>query len=275
MGFFEEVDASGIVERHIQEVLRLEEAESLVLLKRYREVRQELRDRLDRVQGDTFTAQQLRGVLAQVDGAIIAMNISLVGGMKEKAAIFARHGVDDSINEIQKFEEMFTGAVAPINIDRLLVASNTENFLFNQYESSISAYSEGLRSTLAMNLTNESLMESPYSTVIRKLGAFFQGEEWKLQRIARSELHNVYSLAKTNGLIQARDNVLPDLKKTLFHPMDSRTGEDSKYSDRLKLIANLDEPFSYMWKGKKRTFFTIDRPNDRQIVVPYREAWDQ
>jgi hypothetical protein len=275
MGFFEEVDASGIVERHIQEVLRLEEKESLVLLKRYREVRQELRDRLDRIQGDTFTAQQLRGVLAQVDGAIIAMNISLVGGMKEKAAIFARHGVDDSINEIQKFEEMFTGAVAPINIDRLLVASNTENFLFNQYEASISAYSEGLRSNLAMNLTNESLMESPYSTVVRKLGAFFQGEEWKLQRIARSELHNVYSLAKTNGLIQARESVLPDLKKTLFHPMDARTGEDSKHSDRLKLIVNLDEPFSYMWKGKKRTFFTIDRPNDRQIVVPYREAWDQ
>jgi hypothetical protein len=275
MGFFEEVDADGIVERHIQQVLKLEEAKARALLTKYRETRQELRDRLERVSADTFTAQQLRGVMIQVDSAITAMEISLSGGMREHAAIFARMGVDDGMDEIERFQEMFQGAVVPININRVLVASDSENFLFNKMEASLKTYSSGVRSMLATNLTNESLMESSYSSVIRKLGAFFQGEEWKLHRIARTEYHNVYNVAKMNGFVETRDTLLPDLKKTLIHPMDSRTGADSKALARQNPIIPIDEPFRQEWEGKVRVYMTPpDRPNDRSILVPYRDSWE-
>lgn len=273
--FFEEIDTLDIVESHVQRVLKLEESKANLLLRRYKEVRQELRDRLDRVQGDTFTAQQLRGVLIQVDGAIAAMNKGLKEAIGEQSFDFALLGVEDQLSELQKFEKHFTGAVVPININAQLVASDTDNFLINRYESSINAYSEGIRSMLVTNLTNESLMESSLSKVTRQLGTFFQGEEWKLLRIARTELHNVYNLGKMNGMLETRDQVLPDLMKTLYIPMDARTGSDSKALSRQSPIVPIDEPFVQVWKGQKRVYMAPpDRPNDRSILIPYRKDWE-
>lgn len=274
--FFEEVDSIGIVEQHIQGVLKLEESKAKALLGRYKEIRQDLRDRLDFVPGDTFSAQQLRGVLTQVDAAITAMSISLSGGMQESAQIFAIRGVDDGITELQKFERTFQGAVTPININRVLIAEDTSNFLINKYDASIRAYSEGLRSSLVSSMTNEALSQSPLSTVVRKLGQFFTGEEWKLQRIARTEFHNIYNLGKQNSLTEVRDSTLPDLMKALMHPMDKRTGADSIALARENPIVPLDEPFVQEWRGQKFVFMTPpNRPNDRAVMVPYRKTWDR
>lgn len=274
--FFDEVDLLGIVEEHIQQVLRLEDAQSEKLLRRYREIRRDLRDRLDFLPEGTFSSQQLRGVLVQVDSAISAMSISLSGGMAESAELFAKSGVDKGILELQRFEKEFRGAVVPINVNRILATAETTNFLINRHEASISAYSEAVRSQIVQSLSNEALAESPLSTVVRKLGQFFVGEEWKLQRIARTEFHNVYNLGKFNGLLQTRDEVLPDLKKALFHPKDARTGADSDYAASLNLVVPLDEPFKYKWRGKMRVFMTPpDRPNDRSVMVPYRESWNE
>lgn len=275
MDFFEEVDTIGIVENHVQRVLKLEESKAKALLRRYKEVRQELRDRLDRFPEGTFTNQQLRGVLVQVDAAIIAMNQSLKEGMGEVSPEVALLGVEDQLDEIQKFEKYFTGAVVPININAQLIAEDTNNFLINKYEASISAYSESVRSMLTTNLTNEMLMESSLSKVVRQLGTFFQGEEWKLLRIARTELHNSYNLGKMNGMLETRDQVLPDLMKTLYIPMDARTGSDSKALSRQSPIVPIDEPFVQVWKGQKRVYMAPpDRPNDRSILIPYRKDWE-
>lgn len=275
MDFFDTVDDMGIVENHIQAVQKLEESQARVLLARYKEVRQELRDRLDRVRGETFTAQQMRGVLAQVDGAISAMNSGLKGDMSEAAQVAALRGVENLTTEIQKFSQKFEGAVVPINLNAQLIASDTRNFLINNYESSLDAYSEDLRSQLTSNLTVAALQEMPYSDVVQRLGQFFQGEEWKLERIARTELHHVYNLGKMTGMTETRDQgYIPDLKKALFHPMDSRTGSDSKYASKLNLVVPIEEPFRYKWKGQWREFMVPpDRPNDRAILVPYRDAW--
>jgi hypothetical protein len=274
MSFFDELDSIDIIEEHVKQVTTLEESQARGLLKRYKEIRQELRDRLDRLPGDRFSAQQLRGVLTQVDGAIIAMGESLKTGMSDSAGDMALKGVQDALKEIKVFQDYFKGAVVPININAQLVAQDTQNFLINQYEASINAYSEGVRSDLVQTLTMESLAETPYSTIIRKLGAYFQGEEWKLQRIARTELMSILSMGKTNAMIAVRDDTLPDLKKARYTPRDNRTAADSIYADGLNLIADLDEPFKYKWKGKMRVFFGTDRPNDRSITIPYRKAWE-
>lgn len=272
--FFNEVDSMGIVELHIQQVLKMEDSKATALLRRYKEIRSELRDRLDRAHESTFTAQQLRGVLTQVDAAIIAMNISLKTGMKEAALPAALMGVEHQLSELAKFQDHFQGAVVPININAQLVAQDTANFLINQYDSSLDAYSESVRSGLVGALTQEMLLESPLSKVVKSMGQYFQGEEWKLQRIARTELHSIYNIAKLGGMEEVKEQVLPDLMKTLIHPMDMRTGQDSKFAASLELIVPLDKPFKYRWKGKTRVFVTPpDRPNDRAILVPYRREW--
>ncbi len=275
MGFFDEVDSIGIAEDHILSVVKLEDKEARALLQRYREVRQELRDRLDTLRGDTFTAQQLRGTLLQVDLAIDAMSKGLRDGMGNATQQLSIVGVENLLKEIKTFEDRFTGAVVPINLNAALIASDTANFLLNQKEASIDAYSESIRAGITNSLTNAVIEQKPLSTVVRELGQYFQGEEWRLERIARTELHNVYSQGKLSTMRELRDSgSVDDLEKALVHPLDKRTGEDSKYLAKLNPIIPIDEYFEYRWAGKKRRFLVPpDRPNDRAILVPYREEW--
>jgi hypothetical protein len=274
MGFFEDVDALGIVEGHVQRVLSLEETKAKAVLSRYKEIRQELRDRLDRARAGSFTAQQTRGVLTQVEAAITAITGSLKKEMKSAAYDAALQGVSDQLTEIKKFESHFQGAVVPINLDVATVAEDTSNFLLNQYDSSLDSYGQDLITQMTTNLTQAALMEMSYGETVQKLGQFFIGEEWKLHRIVRTELHNVYNIGKLNGMDATQEEAIPDLMKTLYHRIDSRTGKDSEYAASKHLIAPLDEPFRYKWKGKERVFMAPpDRPNDRAILIPYRAAW--
>lgn len=274
MAFFEEVDELGIVEQHIQSLQRLEEGKSKDLLRTYREVRRELRDRLDTLPGDTFTAQRLRGVLLQVETAIAAMGDGLKRDLNEAGIDLGTSGVDQLVSEIKKFSRHFEGAVIPINVDALAIATDTNNFLINQKEASIDAYSEDVRQLMVQQITQASLEQISLAQLTQRIGRFFLGEEWKLLRIGRTELHNIYNVAKMKGMNDIKDRFLPDLKKTLIHPIDSRTGEDSKKLARENPIIEIDKPFKFSFKGKERVFMAPpDRPNDRAILVPVREAW--
>ena len=275
MSFFTDVDTFGIVERHIQEVLALEEKAAKKLLVRYRLIRSELRDRLDVLSGDTFTAQQLRGVLVQIEGAIIAMRSSLKDGMNEAAIEAGTKGVQDLLSEIRRFDKEFAGAVVPIDLPIEAITEETKTFLFNRYATSIDAYSEDLRQLMSIKLTNLIIEKRPYSEVIRKINRFFIGEEWKINRIARTELHNIYNISKLKSMEKTKEEFIPDLKKALFHPMDARTGEDSEELARLNLAVPLDKPFKFRFKGQERVFMAPpDRPNDRAILVPFRDEWN-
>jgi hypothetical protein len=274
--FFEEVDETGIVEQHIQRVLKLEDSQAKDVLRTYRGIRGDLQDRLNRARSGTFTAQQLRGTLAQVDAAISAMNSALSGDMEDAAIPAAMSGVKDLIAELNKFNKKFTGAVVPINLNALVIAEDASSLLINRMDSSLASYGQALRSQISQGLTEAVLLgDVTTDQVARKVGNFFAGEEWKLTRIVRTELHGVYNLGKLTGMEETQ-SVLTDLQKTLIHPMDARTGEDSKFADKLKLVVDIDEPFSYNWDGKVRTFMVPpDRPNDRSILVPFRASWGE
>lgn len=273
-GFFEEADSTGIVEDHVQAVLRLEDDQAATMMKAYAGVRAQLADRLSRARADSFTAQHLRGVLAQVEGAIAAMHKKLKNDMLDGATSAASLGIDNLVDEIQAFNEKFAGAVTPINLNAALLAKDTANHLVTKYQTNLDAYGNDLYTQIANGLFSATIGETSYSDVVGRIGRFFTAEEWKLHRIVRTELHNIYNMGKLNGMSEVADEAIPDLLKTLMHPRDLRTGDDSLYAASLELVAPIDEPFIYQWKGKTREFMAPpDRPNDRAILVPYRQEW--
>lgn len=278
--FFDDVDDLGIVEGHVKAVLGLEESQSEKLMNSYREVRNNLMTRLAHARKGSFTAQQLQGVLAQVNGALSATEKVLNGEMKESAFKSAMEGVKDITKEIEAFSKHFTGAVVPIRLNSALIAEDTNNFLVNKYETSIKGYTQDVRQAVTQGLTNAMIEEAPMSEVHARLDRYFDQEEWKLERMARTELHNVYNLGKLLGMQETKDDYVPDLMKTLYQPMDFRTDDDSKFAAKLNLIEPLDKPFHYTWKASKnskvyeRNFMTPpDRPNDRSVLIPYRPEW--
>lgn len=274
LSFFDEADSLGIVEDHIQSVLKLEKNQADIILRSYTDIRHDLVDRLSRVPQGTFTAQHLRGVLAQVQGAIEALSAKMAAPMANGAYEAALKGVEHLTKEMYIFDKYFTGAVTPINLNATLLARDTSNFLVTKYETNLDDYGSGLLTQITNGLFSATIGETSYSEVVGRISQFFTADEWKLHRIVRTELHNIYNKGKLDGMETLKEDTIPDLMKTLMHPMDARTGEDSKYLARLALAVPTDEPFIYEWGGRVREFQAPpDRPNDRAILVPYRQEW--
>ena len=186
----------------------------------------------------------------------------------------ARTGIENLISEITKWNKEFTGAVIPINLSAIEVALDTKNFLFNRYESSLDAYTAMTRARMASSLTESVIAQDNYSDVVSNLSKTFMGEQWKLQQITRTELHNVYNQGKLNGMKDLVEGNIPDLLKTLYHPMDSRTGKDSVRLSQNNPVVPVDEPFIEYSTGKRLEYMAPpNRPNDRAILIPYRKVW--
>lgn len=276
--FFGDSEVEGVAQNHIEQILGLQESESKRIMKSYRRVRQELRDRLDLLasegRGSSFTAQKARSVLVQIDTALAAMNKDLNEGMDSAADDASEMGVEHLVEEFKKWEKKFTGIVTPINLNIAKVATKANEMLFNQKEASIEGYSSYLRGRLAKGIGDAVVEQVPSGEIVSRLGQFFLGEEWRLERIVRTELHNVYNKGKITGMVSLVKGDIPDLKKTLFHPMDARTGEDSKRLAQKNPIVNVDEPFIEYSTGKRLEYMAPpNRPLDRSILIPYREVW--
>ncbi len=277
--FFTDEEVEDIALNHVEGIRSLEDGEAKRVMKAYKRVRQDLRDRLDAMAGSkaTFTAQKLRGAMLQVDLALDEMGKNLNDDMDSASESAAGLGIEHLIKEIERWNKKFTGAVMPIFLDAVVIASDTANFLFNQRESSLKSYSSMLRGQIARQLTDATIEEASFSEITSRIGQFFLGEEWKLQQIVRTELHNIYSQGKMRGMNQLWDDGngnIPDLKKTLFHPMDKRTGKDSIWLNAHNPIIPINEPFVEKSTGTTRTYMAPpNRPNDRAILIPFREEW--
>ena len=276
--FFEDPTVQDLIENNIVQVESLETKQQKKLLRVFRDVRQKLQDRLLTIPEGTFSEQQLNVTLIQVTAAIEAIKKKLKGEMVSSSEIMAIRGIEDLGREISRFSRKFEGSVQPINMNVAKLASDSQTFLVNKYDASLDAYGEDLRAQITQNIMNAMIMRDSNSRTVSGLvsdvGRFFVGEEWKLNRIVRTEMHNIYNYSKMNAMADVQENTIPDLKKSLMHPMDTRTGADSKALARDNPILPINEPFVQHWKGKTFTFmFPPNRPNDRAILVPFREEW--
>lgn len=275
--FFNDDEVEEIALSHIEKIRRLEQTEAQKVLRKYRSVREVLVKRLQSIPDGTFTQQKMRGTLLQVDMALKEMGQGLKEDFSSPAMDAANMGVEHLVKEIEKWNNRFSGAVIPLNVNAIAESVDPENFLFNQFPTSIQTYTEFMRARMANSLTQSMIAQDSLGEVVEGLGNTFGGEEWKLLQIARTELHGIYNKGKIRGMGELYGQgmgTIPDLKKTLFHPMDNRTGKDSKFLNRDNPIIPISEPFTYYWNGRQRTFMAPpDRPNDRAILIPYREEW--
>jgi hypothetical protein len=280
MPFFKDVDSLTIVERHTRRVAGMEEAQARHVLRLYVLARKNLRERLNQVEAGTFTEAQLKVTLVQIEAAIRELNRQLGTELRMGIQMSKEQSIEDLIKEINVFEKEFNGIKQDIPFDRILFSLDSENLLFNRYEASMEAYNEQLRSEMQRILTQAVIERLDYRQAVNRIHDKMQADEWKAHRIVRTELHNIYNTSKMSGMREIRDEYLPDMKKTLIHPMDERTGNDSMVLARLNPIVDIDEPFTYTFNTGKQTITRTfqappDRPNDRAILVPYRPSWDK
>lgn len=275
MSFFLEIDKISVFEKNAARIEGLEMRQAQKLMKEYRKAATEIKLRLLNTNDNSFTEARLNSTLIEIEQNIKFLKQKLNGTLSESFNLTREQGIEDSVREINKMEKHFTGVSSNLPIDDIIESINPENYLFNQFESSVDTYSARIRNKMQSSMTQGLIQQKSWSMIVNDLSNMFIADEWELARIVRTELHGIYGISKMNGMLQTRHEYLPDLKKTLYHPMDSRTGQDSQYLIDNPLIVDLDEPFQYKWKNSTRTFMTPpDRPNDRSILIPYRQAWD-
>lgn len=264
-----------VIERNIQRLQGIEERQSKDMMKVFIEARLRIKESLLSSREGSFTEARLTTSLAQVDAIIKEAKIKTSFKNRDSSETVREQSIDDLAREVNKFSKKFEGVNRQIPVDEILNSMDSKNLLISRYQSSLDRYSDGMRDLIQRELTQSIISAESPVRLINRLNDELRLKEWQIARIARTELHNTYNMTKNDGMIGIRDTLIPDLKKSLFHPMDSRTGNDSKLADRLSLVVDIDKPFKYNFKGKERIFFNPpDRPNDRAIITTYRSAWD-
>lgn len=276
MSFETEIDNISILEKNASRLNGLQMDQARKMLSQYRKAKEELKLQLmANSSSNEYTEAKLRNTIAQVDVAIASLKVITNRGAREGFEYLTDQGIEDSVREMDAFDKYFGGGFGKLPYDAIIESTDPENILLNRYESSVDMYSLGLRNSIQNTLTQSLIQQKTWSQAVWDMEQIFNIEEWKLSRIVRTELHGIYNQSKMNGFTTIRDGYIPDLKKTLYNPMDSRTAEDSMYVESLKLIVPIDEPFRYKWKGKEYVFMTPpSRPNDRAILIPYRPSFD-
>jgi hypothetical protein len=267
-------DDISIFERNAGKIQGVETNSARRLLKEYSVARERIKAQLLLSPDNSFTEAKLTNTLLQLDQSIAQLNRQINPTLRSFFSDSTEYGLEDSAREVNALEKKFEGVSSAIDVDAVIESTDPENLLFNQFESSVSAYNENLRNGFQQSLTQSLLQQKSWSQAVWDMESVFNQSEHVLARIVRTELHGIYSNAKLNGMFTIQDKYLPDLMKTIYNPMDSRTADDSMYVDTLKMVVPLDEPFSYTYKGQRRVYMSPpDRPNDRSILVPYRSSY--
>lgn len=276
MGFFEDIDNVNILERHSDRLEGVEMSQARKMLKEYKKARQELKlQLLANSFNNEYSEGKMKNALAQIEAAIAQLRQKIGYQINEGFDFLSSQGIEDSITEMDAFDKAFGGGFGKLPFDAIIESTEPDNYLFNQYESSVQSYNESLRNSFQSSLTQSLIQQKSWSQAVYDMESVFDMKEWELARIVRTELHGIYNISKMRGFGTIKQDYVPDLMKTLYHPMDSRTGQDSIQMAKENLIVPIDSPFSFTYKGKTRTFMTPpDRPNDRAILIPYRPSFN-
>ena len=147
----------------------------------------------------------------------------------------------------------------------------------------VKAYMLGV-SAQVNNAINQSLFQKMGSKKVKgDMIQFLNLKKNKITEIVRTESSSILNSRKLRNYFHLKDNYFKDMKKSIFHPIDHRTGRDSLQLANLDPIIPLDKPFKYTFTYRlkdgtlrkiKRVFMhPPDRPNDRGVLISIRDKW--
>lgn len=263
-------------QNHIRKIVGLENTEAKVLINHYKEAFQAIKNQLLITQDNTFTEAKLLTIQRQLEVGIKALEQKIKSDVQESFSFMYEQGVEDAVKEVNTLEKKFNGINQLVPVDAIISSTNPNTYLFNNYTSSLESYNKDLRSNMQNILTQSLIQRKTLSQTVNDLEVYMKMDQWKVHRIVRTELHQIYNVSKMGGMDNIKKQFIPDLKKSLVHPMDDRTAQDSKELASKNPIIDIDKPFIQNYNGKELRFMAPpNRPNDRAILIPYRESYDK
>lgn len=257
--------------------------------KLYSDARGELEAKLRRLtrtgRGDTFSAQHLRLVLTQVADATVSFQGDLLGHMEKTGRMAGMLAPRHLASMVGRMEESFGRMTPVVQAAQAAVVRGAypavARTLLDKYKETSKFYAPetltAIRTGLAHSIVQEETVDEAVNRVVQSDG-LFDGQRWRAERIVRTEMAYSYGVTNQRALEQLRPAV-PRMMKRLVATHDNRIGEDSEELDGQTVP--VDQPFIWVVKDSKGTptgkvvryMQPPNRPNDREVVIPWVEGW--
>lgn len=211
-----ESEIDKIVRRQSETLRRFDDATVRRLLKFYEQARLELRARLDEavrpdgVSSDTpFTAQQLRGTLAQAEAAVLDLQARF-GDVLDEAVIGGRErAVEQLLDLVNRFEPEFLSATPAVQTQLLARVTEPDALLLHQH--SVERYGRDLISKIQGHLGAGVAQKASYTQIrdriVAREASTFAAMRPRAELIVRMELQGAQNALHDEG-IQAAAEVL-------------------------------------------------------------------
>jgi SPP1 gp7 family putative phage head morphogenesis protein len=268
---------SRLLETHFRQILRLEDKAVKDLFRTYRDTRAELVERLQALDaqdaGNTFTAQHLALVLAQVDSALRVMwqahGRSLGEAFREALGTGARQELD----EIVDLEGRFGIATLAARIATILpvIPVHTVTILAQPLNLLLSRFKDGVHTQVARGLAASVAMGESISKAARRLGKTMDAERYQLERIARTEINHAANYGHFDT-VQSVGEKFPEmgLQKQWSAHLDGRTSARCRGLHLQVKPAKEEFVARDGWRG----LYPPSHPNCRSRVMPYCARWE-
>lgn len=255
----------------------------------YDDARDELELKLRRLvragKGDTFGATHLRLVLGQVRDSIHGFEGKLQEHMVQTgriAATIAPRQVSHMIGAVESQLGRMTPVIQAAQVAVVRgVYPGVAPTLLDRYRKQTKLYGPralvAIKDKLAQSMVQGEDVDEAVTRLV-KSGGIFDGERYRAERIVRTEMSWTFGVARQRSMEELKP-VVPKLMKKLVATRDSREGSDSKDLDGQTVP--VDQPFIWVVKDKKgnptgkivRYMQPPNRPNDREVVIPWVAAW--
>ena len=242
-----------------------------------------IQESLNRLSADQWSYKSRIRTMALINNSLGHMESRMEGQLEKRAEqynLFAREAVQ---GELKEFDAWKFYQLPSVKKEAVSVKSNT--FLINTMKNSLKSYGIKTRGQVSDVITQGILQKKSGYEISNRIGQRIQLHRYKIIRIVRTELSRIFNQSKLLNYFEIQKTHFPDLMKRLYHPMDNRTGEDSKQLAKLNPAIPLGKPFEFTYRRKlksgrivrqKRVFMTPpDRPNDRAQMISFRPKWNQ
>lgn len=257
--------------------------------KLYSDARGELEDRLRALvragKGSTFTAVHLRQVLVQVADAARGLEGDLFAHMETTGRVAANLAPRHLANMVGQLEGRYGRMTPVVQAAQAAVVRGVyrtvEPTLLDRYRSTSRLYGpqaiSSIRQGLAMSIVQNETVDQAVERVSGTSG-LFQAQRWRAERIVRTEMQWSYGVAHQRAMEELKPAV-PKMRKRLVSTFDDRTGKDSKALNGQTV--DVDQPFVWVVKDARgvptgkvvRYMQPPNRPNDREVVIPWIDTW--
>lgn len=253
----------------------------------------EVTRRLDVTPSQTFTAQQMRGLLAQIKLGLARVQGAIGGAVESAADEVGIHSARTILTNAAQLERHFTGAIIPLPLLetarlRGLVSDQTSS-LMRVHETSMARFGAQLVGRMEGELASSLSLGENHTQAIDRVMKLGDLEWYRAERIVRTEM----SFAANRSARAAADEQAEELDGDLWSrwtehvsdegmPYDDRVGIDSEAMHGQ--VAPPDGMFTQppSSPGGEDVGDSLvgrqwpcppNRPNDRAVLVPWRAHW--